>query len=165
MECWIADLVNEHAYDLYDQWLDDYVNICCILYYPPSNTTKMTVMSKERLRNFKLCCVIGIQTTNTPSSMACCWNVCKQYGSASSNFCLTLSKEREKIWREYIRAFSPILLVDTELLKALKLNEKSAVKHAMVNLSFRSTGIAEVVYSKWKWDSESHNRSICLSEQ
>jgi len=33
----------------------------------------------------------------------------------------------------------------------------------MVDLSFCSAGIAEVFYSKWKW--ESRNRSICLAEQ
>lgn len=43
-----------------------------------------------------------------------------------------------------------MLLVNTELLKALKLHEKSAVKYAMANVSFSSAGIAEVVYSKWK---------------
>lgn len=41
MECWIADLVNALAYDLYDQWLDDY--ICGVSY------TILPVTQQKRL--------------------------------------------------------------------------------------------------------------------
>ncbi len=75
-------------------------------------------------------------------------------------------KNEEKNFAESISGPSVLNAVDTQLLKALKLHQKkTALKEAVVDSVFCPAEAAGVLYSEWKWDSESQNRSICLAEQ